>query len=72
MNTNTIFLAIGVAAVLSIVVAPALVESASAKKQEITICPSGNPCQGNSGEKNPNREEKCVAGSKLQEKANCP
>ena len=72
MNTNAIFLAIGVAAVLAVAIAPALVDYAAAKKQEVTICPSGNPCQGASGEKNPNREEQCQAGSKGQTNANCP
>jgi hypothetical protein len=68
MNTNTIFLAIVVAAVLAVAIAPALVETASAKKTE--VCPSGNECQGQSGEHNPNAE--CAAGSKLQTNANCP
>jgi hypothetical protein len=68
MNTNTIFLAIVVAAVLAVAIAPELVETASAKK--IQVCPSGNECQGQSGEHNPNAE--CAAGSKLQTNANCP
>lgn len=68
MNTNTIFLAIVVAAVLAVAIAPALVETTSAKKMQ--VCPSGNECQGQSGEHNPNAE--CAAGSKLQTNANCP
>jgi hypothetical protein len=71
MNTNAMFLAIGVAAILAVVIAPALIASASAVKQEITTCPSGNPCKGKSGESNPNIEETCVAGSKQQTNANC-
>ena len=72
MKTNTVFLALGVAAVLAVVIAPTLMESALAKKEEVTVCPSGNECQGASGEKNPNREEECRAGSKGQTNANCP
>jgi hypothetical protein len=72
MNTKTVLLTVGIAAVLAVVIAPTLVESALAKKDEVTICPSGNECQGGSGEKNPNREEICTAGSKGQTNANCP
>jgi len=68
MSTNTIFLAIVIAAVLAVAIAPALVETASARKTE--VCPSGNECQGASGEHNPNTE--CAAGVNLQTNANCP
>jgi hypothetical protein len=71
-TSTTISATIAIVSALALVIAPALVASASAVKEEITTCPSGNPCQGASGEKNPNREEKCVAGSKQQENANCP
>lgn len=56
MNSSAILLAIGVAAILAVVIAPALVESALAARKELTTCPSGNPCQGQSGAHNPNRE----------------
>jgi hypothetical protein len=71
IHTNTIFLAIGVAAVLAVVIAPTLLESALAKKEEVTVCPSGNECQGASGDRNPNAEDECRAGSKDQTNANC-
>jgi hypothetical protein len=72
MNTNAIFLTIGVAAVLAVAIAPVLVDYASARKEEVTICPSGKECAGKSGESNPNAEDECRAGSKGQTNANCP
>ena len=69
MNIKIALTAIAIVTALALVVAPAMVEQpASAKK--IEVCPSGNPCQGQSGEHNPNTE--CAAGSKLQTNANCP
>lgn len=68
MNTNSAILAIVIAAVLAVAIAPALVDTAFARK--IEVCPSGNECQGAAGEHNPNAE--CAAGSKLQTNANCP
>ncbi len=53
MNTKMALTAIAIVTALALVVAPAMVEQpASAKK--IQLCPSGNPCKGNSGENNPN------------------
>jgi len=49
-NTNTIFLAIGIAAVLAIVVAPALIELASAAIRDACIKNdriSEGDCEGN-------------------------
>jgi hypothetical protein len=71
-KTNAIFLAIGVAAILAVSIAPALVDYASAKKQETCTLPSGGPCTGATADKNPNVEKKCTAGSKDQTNANCP
>jgi hypothetical protein len=71
-NPKTALAAIAIVSVLALAIAPVLVESALAKKEEVTICPSGKECQGASGEKNPNREEICRAGSKGQTNANCP
>jgi hypothetical protein len=72
MNTKTILATIAIVSALALVIAQALVESASAAKKEITTCPSGKECQGASGDKNLNAEETCVAGSKEQTNANCP
>ncbi len=72
MNTNAIFLAIGLAAILAVAIAPTLVDYASARKQESCVLPSGNPCTGATAEKNPQVEQKCQAGRNLQENANCP
>ena len=72
MNTKTILATIAIVSALSLVIVPALIGSASADKREKTECPSGNECQGASGEHNPNAEKKCVAGSKEQEHPNCP
>ncbi|MDQ5843641.1 MAG: hypothetical protein M3286_09150 [Thermoproteota archaeon] len=49
-----------------------MVGTALAKKEEVTICPSGNECRGNSGASNPNAFDECRAGSKGQTNANCP
>jgi hypothetical protein len=69
MNTKIVLTAIAIVTSLALVVAPAMVEQpASAKK--VQVCPSGNECQGNSGEHNPNAE--CAAGRNLQTNANCP
>ena len=73
MNTKTTILAtIAIVSVLALVIAPALVGSASARKEEQCTLPSGNPCTGATAEKNPQTDKKCAAGSKLQENANCP
>jgi hypothetical protein len=68
MNTKIALTAIAIAAALALIVAPAMVETALAKKTE--VCPSGNECQGASGAHNPNAE--CAAGRNLQTNANCP
>jgi len=53
MNTKIVFAAIAITAALALVVGPAMVgQPASATKE--TICPSGNPCRGGSGDSNPN------------------
>jgi hypothetical protein len=62
MNTNAIFLAIGVTAALALIVAPTLSSSAFAVK---TVTPPdciGDPqdreeCPGESGGNNPNRDQ---------------
>jgi hypothetical protein len=71
MNSKTVLLTVGIAAVLAVAMAPMFVDSASAKKEEVTVCPSGNECQGASGDNNPNAEDECRAGSKGQTNANC-
>ena len=70
MNTKIALTAIAIVSALALVVAPAMVEQpASAKK--IEVCPSGNPCQGASGEHNPNTT--CAAGKDFENtNANCP
>ena len=63
MNIKIALTAIAIVTALALVVAPAMVEQpASAKK--IEVCPSGNPCQGQSGEHNPNKE--CAAGKDFE------
>ena len=53
MNTKIALAAIAIISALALVAAPAILEQpASAKK--IEVCPSGNPCKGNSGDSNPN------------------
>jgi hypothetical protein len=64
MNTTTIFLAIGVAAALTLVVAPTLSSSAFADKTVTQECTQGGrdlgtTCPGESGGQNPNRNEEC-------------
>ena len=71
-NIKTILTRIAIVSALALVIAPALVNSASAKKQETCTLPSGNPCTGATADKNPNVEKKCQAGRNLQENANCP
>jgi hypothetical protein len=71
-KTNAILLTIGVAAILAVAMSPALVNYASAVKQQSCTLPSGNPCTGATADKNPNTEKKCTAGSKFQTNANCP
>ena len=73
MNTKTALAAIAIVSALALVVAPAMVGSALAKKQEVCTLPGGNPCPNDTvEEKNKNVEEKCQAGRNLQEHANCP
>jgi hypothetical protein len=70
MRTTAILLAVGIASILAVAVAPTLVDTSLAKKEEVTVCPSGNECRGASGDNNPNEEEECRAGSKGQTNAN--
>jgi hypothetical protein len=72
MNTKTILSTIAIVSALALVIAPALVDNASARKQETCTLPSGNPCTGATAEKNPQTDKKCQAGRNLQENANCP
>ncbi len=72
MNTKIALTAIAIVSALALIVAPAMVGTALAKKEEVTICPSGNECRGNSGASNPNAFDECRAGSKGQTNANCP
>jgi hypothetical protein len=72
MNTKTALAAIAIASALALIVAPAMVGTALAKKQEVCTLPSGNPCPGATEDHNPQTDKKCVAGSKFQENANCP
>jgi len=72
MNTKTTMVIFAAVAVLAVALAPALVDYASARKQETCTLPSGNPCTGATADKNPNTEKKCTAGSKDQTNANCP
>ena len=72
-NPKTALAAIAIVSALVFAIAPALVESALAKKVEVITCPSGKPCPNeNVEEKNRNVEEECRAGSKGQTNANCP
>jgi hypothetical protein len=70
MNTKIALAAIAIISALALVAAPAILEQpASAKK--IEVCPSGNPCQGASGDHNPNTT--CAAGKNFENtNANCP
>jgi hypothetical protein len=61
-----------VVGILAVALAPTFTDMAFAKKSEVTTCPSGNECQGGSGDKNPNRAEECRAGANDQTNANCP
>lgn len=72
MNTKTTMIIFAAVAVLAVALAPALVDYASARKQETCTLPSGNPCTGATADKNPNTEKQCTAGSKDQTNANCP
>jgi hypothetical protein len=80
MNKNAIFLAISIAAVLAVALAPSLGSSVSAVKEHTDPICEGDPqereeCPGSSGDGNPNREqieEKCTAGSKGENSPNCP
>jgi hypothetical protein len=65
MNTKTVMLAIVITiAATTLILAPSLSHNALAVKREKTTCPSGNECQGKSGEHNPNAKCTVVAGSK--------
>jgi hypothetical protein len=65
MNTKSITLTLVlVAAAATLILAPSLSHTALAVKREKTTCPSGNECQGKSGEHNPNAKCEVVAGSK--------
>jgi uncharacterized Zn-finger protein len=69
MNTKIALAAIAIVSALSLVVAPAMVGSALATKQE--LCPSGKPCPNdNVEEKNKNVE--CTAGNPENDHPNCP
>ena len=52
MNTKQLTLALVIIAAATLVLAPSLSGTAFAKK--VQVCPSGNPCSGNSGAHNPN------------------
>jgi len=75
MNTKTALAAIAIVSALALVVAPAMVGSALAVKgkEEVCLLPSGNPCPTESVEEhNTQTDQKCIAGAKNQENANCP
>jgi hypothetical protein len=73
---NTTLLAIGVAAILAIAIAPALAptEVDAARKTKCDQNPGspnlGSSCPGNSGEKNKNREE-CHSNSENSDNHKC-
>jgi hypothetical protein len=73
-NPKTALAAIAIVSALALAIAPVLLESALAKKQEVITCPSGKPCPNeNVEEKNRNVEEECRAGRDLHNtNANCP
>ena len=72
-NQNTALAVIAIVSALALAIAPALVGSALAKKEEVCLLPSGKPCPNeNVEEKNRNVEQECRAGSKGQTNANCP
>jgi hypothetical protein len=65
MEIKTLVIAaVIIAAATTLVLAPSLSHTALAVKREKTTCPSGNECQGKSGEHNPNAKCAVVAGSK--------
>jgi hypothetical protein len=69
MNANTIFLAIGIAAALAVVLAPSLVISdASAEKTKTCENRGGHEkdCESPAG-----KVEKCTAGAKGENSPNC-
>lgn len=73
MNTKIALTAIAIVSALALVVAPSMVGTALAKKEEVCVLPGGNECPNeNVEEKNRNVEEECRAGSKGQTNANCP
>ena len=74
MNTKIALTAIAIVSALALIVAPATVGTALAKKQEVITCPSGNPCPNeNVEEKNKNVEEECLSGRDFHNtNANCP
>lgn len=68
MNTKKLTLAIVVIAVAAaLALAPSLANTVLAAK--VKVCPSGNPCSGQSGEHNPN--VRCTAGAKGENSPNC-
>jgi hypothetical protein len=71
-KTTTALVAIAIVSALALIVAPAMVGEALARKQEVCTLPSGNPCVGATEDKNPQREEQCQAGRNLQTNSNCP
>lgn len=66
--------AIAIVSALALLVAPAMVGSALAKKEEVITCPSGKPCPNeNVEEKNKNVKEECRAGKDFHNtNPNCP
>jgi hypothetical protein len=74
MNTKTALAAIAIVSALALVVAPAMVGTALAKKEEVCVLKGGNECPNDVvAAKNRNAEEECRAGHDLQNtNANCP
>ncbi len=69
MNTKIALTAIAIVSALALVVAPAMVGTALAVKQE--LCPSGKPCP-NENVEDKNRNVECTAGSKGTNSPSCP
>jgi hypothetical protein len=74
MNTKTALAAIAIVSALALVVAPAMVGTALAKKEEVCTLPSGNPCPTDAvDEHNKQAPDECRAGKDFHNtNANCP
>jgi hypothetical protein len=73
MNMKIALTAIAIVSALAVIVAPAMVGTALATKEEVCVLKGGNECPNTTvEEKNQNAVDECRAGSKGQTNANCP